>query len=224
MPPFRLFLPQIHRGRSSGPDGTGPFLLARSPEGRGVGTNLSARSSGPFTRWLAPRCSTSSCSPTSSEPAGSESSGAGGARRDARGGELSVPGHWTHHRSKRRHPRQLTDAEREQMANEVLTQDEQPVFRVLARGHPCVQHQAKAGPAGNREEDRESGACTPKAASSSRHMGGATWTPSVHPPATPKKAKLAFEDRPTRPDWAHRSPRSTASRRSKRAVFAYGFM
>jgi DNA-binding NarL/FixJ family response regulator len=38
--------------------------------------------------------------------------------------------------SKRRHPRQLTDAEREQMAKEMLTQDEQQVFRLLVRGHP----------------------------------------------------------------------------------------
>lgn len=37
--------------------------------------------------------------------------------------------------SKRRHPRQLTDAEREQMAKEVLTQGEQQVFRLLVRGH-----------------------------------------------------------------------------------------
>jgi DNA-binding NarL/FixJ family response regulator len=38
--------------------------------------------------------------------------------------------------SKRRHPRQLTDAEREQMAKEVLTQGEQQVFRLLVRSHP----------------------------------------------------------------------------------------
>jgi DNA-binding NarL/FixJ family response regulator len=38
--------------------------------------------------------------------------------------------------SKSRHPRQLTNAEREQMAKEVLTQDEQQVFRLLVRGHP----------------------------------------------------------------------------------------
>jgi len=38
--------------------------------------------------------------------------------------------------SKRRHPRQLTDTEREQIANEVLTHDEQQVFSLLVRGHP----------------------------------------------------------------------------------------
>ena len=37
--------------------------------------------------------------------------------------------------SRRRHPRQLTDTEREQMASEVLTQHEQQVFRLLVRGH-----------------------------------------------------------------------------------------
>ena len=38
--------------------------------------------------------------------------------------------------SKRRHPRLLTDAEREQVANDVLTDDEQRVFRLLVRSHP----------------------------------------------------------------------------------------
>ena len=38
--------------------------------------------------------------------------------------------------SKRRYPRQLTDTEREQIANEVLTHDELQVFRLLVRGHP----------------------------------------------------------------------------------------
>ena len=56
----------------------------------------------------------------------------------------------------------------------------------------CVQHQAEAGPAGNREEDRDSRAGTPKTSSSSRHLGGATWTPSIRRPPTPKKAQLAF--------------------------------
>jgi transposase len=36
--------------------------------------------------------------------------------------------------SKRRHPRQLTDAEWEQIANEVLTEDEQQVRQSLAKG------------------------------------------------------------------------------------------
>jgi DNA-binding NarL/FixJ family response regulator len=37
--------------------------------------------------------------------------------------------------SKRRHPRQLTEIEREEIAGEVLTRDERKVFRLLARGH-----------------------------------------------------------------------------------------
>ena len=38
--------------------------------------------------------------------------------------------------TKRRHPRQLTNAEREQMAKEVLTEGERQVFRLLVRGYP----------------------------------------------------------------------------------------
>ena len=37
--------------------------------------------------------------------------------------------------SKRRHPRQLTDTEREEMVGKVLTRDEQQVSRLFARGH-----------------------------------------------------------------------------------------
>ena len=50
----------------------------------------------------------------------------------------------------------------------------------------------KRVPPATAEEDRDSRAGTPKTPSCSRHLGGATWTPSIRRPPTPKKAQLAF--------------------------------
>ena len=76
-----------------------------------------------------------------------------------------------------------------------------------------VQHQARAGPAGHREEDRESGPRTSKATSPSGHMGGAARTPSIGPSATPKKTQLAFGTGEHAGMWRMGSPRRTGSPR-----------
>jgi DNA-binding CsgD family transcriptional regulator len=51
--------------------------------------------------------------------------------------------------SKRRHPRHLTDTEREEIVRKVLTQDEQQVFRLLGGGHPWKEIAAEL----NRSDD-----------------------------------------------------------------------